>query len=309
MKKGLKRIGLGALLLALGLAGSTAQLTAKDQDEPRSTPVRIGMVGSLFRDQPPALVMALMKPFGSVMKAQTGVPGELVPGGDHFQMAQMLINDEIQLAVLHGVEFAWVRAKHPELQPLMIAVSTTHHIRCNLIVNCDCKAEGFGCLKGSILALPKGTREHVRLFMKKHCQSTCNLEPSALFQKITVPATIEDALDEVVDGEVGATLIDEVALEAYKRRKPGRCERLKTITQSEVFPSGAIVYHPGHLDEATLQKFREGMLNADKTILGKQMLMMWKLTGFEPVPQDYDETLTNILKLYPAPESERSASK
>src|SRR5439155_19367881 len=182
-----------------------------------------------------------------------------------------------------GVEFAWVRDKHAELQPLMIAVSTHRHLRCNLVVNCESEAEGFGCLKGSTLALPKGTREHVRLFMKKQCQAACSLEPNALFQKITIPPTIEDALDDVVDGEAAATVIDEAALDAYKRRKPGRCEKLKTIVQSEIFPSGAIVYHPGRLDDATLEKFRQGMLNADKTILGKQMLMMWKLTGFEPV--------------------------
>src|SRR5213593_4851546 len=102
--KGLKRVGLGAVLLALGITGAATRLSAKDQEE-RTTPVRIGMVGSLFRDQPPALVMAMMRPFGSVMKAQTGVPGELVPGGDPFQLAQMLINDELQLAVFHGVEF------------------------------------------------------------------------------------------------------------------------------------------------------------------------------------------------------------
>lgn len=307
--KGLTRLGLGALLLALALSGAAARLFAKDQDEARTTPVKIGMVGSLFRDQPPALVMAMMKPFGSVMKAQTGVPGELVPGGDPFQLAQMLVNDEIQLAVYHGVEFAWVRERHPELQPLMIAVSTHRHIRCNLIVNCDCEAECFADLKGGVLTLPKGTREHTRLFLKKHCPAACNLEPNAHFQKIAVPATVEDSLDDVVDGEAGATLIDDAGLDAYKRRKPGRSERLKTICTSEVFPSGAIVYHPGRLDEATLQRFREGMLNAGNTILGRQMLMMWKLTGFEPVPEDYNETLANILKAYPPPPAERAASK
>src|SRR5438105_7600350 len=168
---GLKRLWLGAVLLAVGLAGTAARLPAEDQGLPRNTtiPVKIGMVSSLFRDQPPALVLALMKPFGSVMKAQTGVPGELVVGGDPFQLAQLLIDNEVQLGVFHGVEYAWVREKHPELQPLMIAVSKHQHVHCALIVHADSDAEDFADLEGDILALPKGTREHTRLFLKRHC--------------------------------------------------------------------------------------------------------------------------------------------
>src|SRR5207248_852971 len=169
---GLTRVWLGAVLLAGGLAGTAARLPAADQGPPRNSniPVKIGMVSSLFRDQPPALVLALMKPFGSVMKAQTGVPGELVVGGDPFQLAQLLIDNEVQLGVFHGVEYAWVREKHPELQPLMIAVSKHQHVHCALIVHADDEAEDFAALEGGILALPKGTREHTRLFLRKHCQ-------------------------------------------------------------------------------------------------------------------------------------------
>jgi hypothetical protein len=58
---------------------------------------------------------------------------------------------------------------------------------------------------------------------------------------------------------------------------------------------------PGTLDEATLQRFREGMVNANKEVMARQMLTLWKLTGFEPVPEDYDAVLTNIIKPYPPP--------
>ena len=307
---GLTRLGLGALLLAGGLAVTAARLPAEDQGLPRNAnvPVKIGMVGTLFRDQPPALVLAMMKPFGSVMKAQTGVPGELVVGGDPFQLAKMLIDNEVQLGVFHGIEYGWVREKHPELQPLMIAVSKHQHVHCALIVRASSDAEEFADLEGGTLALPKGTREHTRLFLNKHCQA-CGHEQDTHFKKTTIPPTIEDALEDVVDGNVTAALVDEVGFEEYKRRKPTRCTQLRSLIRSEVFPSGAIVYHPGFLDEATLKRFRHGMLTADKSIMGKQMLMMWRLTGFEPVPKDYDETLKNIIKVYPPPPPERAASK
>jgi ABC-type phosphate/phosphonate transport system substrate-binding protein len=297
--KGLNIRGLGALVLTLSLAGGAGRWAAADSGESRTPSVRIALVGTLFRDQPAPLVLAMMRPFGSVMQAQTGVPGELVPGGDPFQVARTLVANEVQLAVLHGFEFAWVKQRHPELQPLMIAVNQHREVRCNLVVNRDCKAGCFADLKGQVLALPKGTREHVRMYMNRRCEAGGDARNH--FGKVAIPATAEDALDDVVDGEAHVSIVDEAAFDAYKRRKPARCEKLKTIDQSEAFPAGVIVYQPGVLDEQTLQRFREGMLNAEKTALGKQMLMMWRLTGFEQVPANYDEALVNIIKAYPPP--------
>jgi hypothetical protein len=41
-------------------------------------------------------------------------------------------------------------------------------------------------------------------------------------------------------------------------------------------------------------------MNANRTALGRQ-LTLWRLTGFEQVPPDYDRTLTEIVKAYPSP--------
>ena len=46
---------------------------------------------------------------------------------------------------------------------------------------------------------------------------------------------------------------------------------------------------------------RYGLLNAKQTLLGRQLLNLSKLTGFETVPDDYERTLTDIVKAYPAP--------
>jgi hypothetical protein len=55
------------------------------------------------------------------------------------------------------------------------------------------------------------------------------------------------------------------------------------------------------LNDATLRRFREGMLNASQDTRARQFLMLWKLTAFEAVPDDYDQTLNQILKAYPLP--------
>ena len=63
-----------------------------------------------------------------------------------------------------------------------------------------------------------------------------------------------------------------------------------------------VAYRPGTLEDKALNRFRDGLVNCQKTILGRQLLTMWKLTGFEPIPDDYEQTLKDIVKTYPAPE-------
>jgi ABC-type phosphate/phosphonate transport system substrate-binding protein len=294
----LSRIRYGLVLLAASVVGMLlpAPVLAEGKHE---GPIRIGMVGTLFRDVPASLVLAMMHPFGMLMKSQTGMDGKLLPGGDPYEVAQQIVDGKLDLAVLHGVEFGWVRAKHPELRPLMIAVNQQKHFTVHLVVRSDDTIKSLEDLKGTKLALAKGSREHVRMFLNKQCGPFCP-DFEKFFKTITVPANTEDALDDVVDGEVQAAVVENVPFEAFARRKPGRAAQLKTLTVSETFPSGVIVYKHGALDDETLDRFRTGMVNANKNIMGKQMLMMWKLTGFEAIPADYDTVLNDIVKAYPA---------
>lgn len=279
--------------LALLPAGVRAEATEEN-------PIKIGMPASLFRDVPASLMMAMMGPFKSLMKSQTGVPGDLVPGGEAFDVAQQLADNKIDLAVFHGIEYAWIKQKHPQIQPLMIAVNQDRHFRVHLVVKGGDSVKNIADLSGMKIAMPKGTREHSRLFLTKHCQ-VCGKVPGSFFKTTTMPATVEEALDDVVDGEVEAAIVEAVPLSSYTRRKPGRAAQLKSLIVSEVFPSGVIAFNPGHLDEVTLQKFRNGMTNANKNIMGRQMLMLWKLTAFEPVPEDYDTICKKITEIYPSP--------
>jgi ABC-type phosphate/phosphonate transport system substrate-binding protein len=295
-------IGLRVAVLALGLAVASAG-RASERGAARPEVVRIGMVNSLFRDTPEPMVMALMKPFGALMESQTGLKGQLVPAGAAESLGQQLAEDKVQLAVFHGFEFAWARQRYPELQPLMIAVNQKRHLRAHLVVNCDCQATGLADLKGRILAIPRRTREHCHLFLHRQCQE-CGQELSRLFAQITTPASAEEALDDLVDNTVQAAVIDGVALECYQRRKPARYTRLKTLHVSEVFPAGVVAYRQGALGEATLRRFREGMLAANRTPIGRQLMTLWMLTAFEPIPADYEETLANIVKTYPPPPPE-----
>jgi hypothetical protein len=76
------------------------------------------------------------------------------------------------------------------------------------------------------------------------------------------------------------------------------------LTESEVFPVPVVVYPKGGLDDETLKQLRKALIKASASADGKQMLLTWKMTAFQEVPQEYDEMLTRILKAYPAPKGE-----
>lgn len=288
------------LLLAAGRSAA--------ENESRATPIRIGLVASLFRDTPEPMVTTMMQPFGAIMESQTGLAGKMVPAGDAGHLGQLLAEDKVHLGVFHGVEFGWARLKYPQLRPLVIAVNQQRHLQALIVVRADAAPGLFADLKGKKLALPVHSREHCHLYLQ-HCCQQCGQEPKGFFGQVTTPANVEDALDDLVDGLVDVIVVDHVSLDCFQRRKPARYARLKVLQRSEIFPAAVVAYHPGGLDEDTLNKFREGMMNANKSILGRQFMTLWKLTAFEAIPADFEPTVTAILKTYPPPSPPPVAGK
>jgi ABC-type phosphate/phosphonate transport system substrate-binding protein len=288
------------LALALGLtAALAAGVLGTEREAPPKT-IQIGLVESLFTDLPKALVAAATQPFRKLMEAQTGFTGEFVHISSADKLAKMLTQDKVHLGVLHGFEFAWVQQKYPKLKPLVIAVNQDRHLYASLLVKQTSKVTNLKDLKGKSLAMPCFTREHCRLFLERECQE-CGQTTQKFFAKITTPSTVEEALDDVVDGRVEAVLVDGVSLSCYKRRKPVRFGKLKEVEKSIIFPAGVVIYHEGALDEAILTRFREGMIKANDNTRSRQLLTLFQLTAFEDIPQDYQSTLTNIAKAYPPP--------
>jgi ABC-type phosphate/phosphonate transport system substrate-binding protein len=293
--------------LCIGLAAAgflvsvcAAQLPAGDNPAP--DPVNIGLVDSAFVDIPKPLVQILMRPFSGLMKQLTGLNGKASAGGDWCTLGQKLKEGELHLGVFQGFEYAWAVQKDPKLRPLMIAVYYDRHLRSNVVVRKDCPANTLADLKGKDLALPMGTKGHGRLFLERLCSDCGPSNSTAFFNQVVRPEHAEAALDSLCDGYVQAALIDNVSLETYKLVKRGPYQRLKVLQQSEVFPPAVITYYEGALDETTRARLTRGMLAATKNPRTKEMMELFKITSFEPVPEDYTETLANILRVYPPPE-------
>jgi ABC-type phosphate/phosphonate transport system substrate-binding protein len=284
----------------LGLLIGLASLAVAQP--PRAEMVRVGMVQTFFNDVPRVMIEIASEPFSAVMREATGMSGQFVLSGDAFDVARQLQAGQLQLGVFHSFELAWARQKHPELTPLMVVVNKHHLVRAYLLTRKDNPAASFADLKGKDLALPVRTKEHCRLFVKQRCFEAGQCLPRDFFGTMVVSENIETALDDLCAGKVQATVVDSLGLEFYRDLKPGCFARLKVLQQSELFPPAVIAYREGAIEEATLTRVRDGLINANRLALGREMMKMWKIHAFEPVPQDYAQSLAEILKAYPVPE-------
>src|SRR5262249_31406909 len=150
------------MLLVLGAS-------AAGQNPPEK--LKIGIVSTQFRDVPPALAKLSLQPLQALVRSETGLANEFQLAKDADELADELAANKVHLGMFHGVEFAWIRHKHAELRPLVIAVNHHPHLRAHLVVAKDCEAGQFLDLRGKSLGVATGTRLHCRLFFERPCQA------------------------------------------------------------------------------------------------------------------------------------------
>jgi ABC-type phosphate/phosphonate transport system substrate-binding protein len=213
-------------------------------------------------------------------------------------LGEKMAAGELHLAFFQGYEFAWAQEKYPDLRPLSVAVNGDRYPVALLLTRSDNRARDFTGLRGQSLSLPITSHRFLRLFVERQCHAS-GMKTEEYFSRITEPDNFEDAIDDVVDGIVNATVVDGVALEAYRRRKPGRFKKLKELSRSQPFPPAVVAYYGSVLDQATLRRFRAGLLGAARKEKGQMLLTLSRLTAFESVPADFGSALTRTRKAYP----------
>lgn len=301
-----KAIARSSFLLSwLGAAGLTTTLMLALGAGVKATPIstlRIGTAGSLAATAGANREAAVLDTLRDFIKSETGFTNEIVKQESWQQLGSGLMRGQVHLGFFQGYEFASAQEKFPELKPLALTVNVHRYPTVHVLAQQNDKAESFADLQGRSIALPPGGGNAVRLFIDRQSEaqgSTAN----DYFTRITHAPTVEDALDDLVDGIVQAAAVERVALEAFKRLKPGRFARLKEVTRSQPFPPPLLAYCPGTLDDATLEKFRSGLLQAGQTNRGQTLMTHFRLTGFELPPLDFDRVLAETRRIYPAPGS------
>lgn len=277
-----------AAALALGAPGAPAA----------GGKVKIGLVKSLFREVPEAFVLFAMQPFKAFLESKMSVSSALVNGGTPVEMGKKLMAGSLDLGVFHGVEFAWARQRYKKLQPLFIAVNQEPVLHAHLIVNRSAPIKGVDALARKRVGVPNRSREHCWLFLERHC--TRPGVPVNRYLNIAKAFSCTQALAALAANEgYSAVLVDGIEWEEFKKKRPGQAARLRPLVSSAPFPCALVAYAPGHLALATLGKFKAGMLNAQKSPQGREMLAVMRITGFEEVPRDFDRQLDLAARAYP----------
>jgi ABC-type phosphate/phosphonate transport system substrate-binding protein len=283
---------LGALLIGWS---PSAQAENKPQF------LRIGTTGTLKSGRSAPEEKAALAILKSFIKDETGFDNEIVDEKDWQELGDQLAKGKVQLGAFHGYEFAWAQQRDPALRPLVLAVNGQLFPSVYVVTRKNDKARNFAGLQGQSIALlghAHGGFPH--LFLDREVQAH-NKQPKTFFSKVVTKDNVEDILDDVVDGTVQAAVVERASLEAYKRRKPGRFNQLKEIAKSPQVLPGVIAYYDKHLNAATLDRFRKGLLSANQKEKGQTLLTMFRLTGFRGVPPNFAQMLTQTQKAFPAP--------
>jgi ABC-type phosphate/phosphonate transport system substrate-binding protein len=281
------------IALASGLALSAVPSSGQ---QAKLAMLHIGASGSMTgkKDKEKGAMLTLK----AFIKDETGLDNEITTEKSWRDVVTGMAKGNLQIGVFQGYEFAWAAETDPKLKPLAIAVNIHRYPVVYIIVNKNDPAKDFAGLKGQSISIPAIGEGILQLFTERQCQAAGS-DLQGFFSKVTTPENVEDALDDVVDGTTQATVVDQAALEAFKNRKPARFNKLKPAAKSQPFPPPVVAYYENQLDDATLQRFKQGLLGASQKETGQTLLTLFHLTNFEAVPSDFDQVLAATRKAYP----------
>lgn len=277
-------------LAALAVLGAAAA--------PDPAIVRTGIYQSVFQDTSRESVEASIQGFKELMEDKTGDRCQALTVKDLAKLGGDLAAGRLQFGVVHGFELAWLRAKHPDLKPLVVAINQLHSVRAHVMTAANDPARDLAALKGTVMSVPRRTKAYCRLYLDRECKRL-GQPADQFFSRIDRPGNIEDSLDDVVDGKVQAALVDSVGLSRYKKRKPVRAAKLRQPAVSQLFPPSAVIYVPDAMSASMVRRFRDALLDLGGSPRGQEILREWKLSALEPVPKNYQQQLEATAKAYP----------
>lgn len=256
--------------------------------------LHIGTTGTLAPGKEESALSSLQ----SFIKDETGLNNDINRQKGWQELAERMAKGELHVGVFQGFEFAWATEKHPNLKPLALAVNVYQYPTAYIIARRDAGLKGVAGLQGKAVEVPVTGAGYLRFYLDRQAEAA-GKPAEQFFSQVTKADNAEDALDDVVDGKVQATVVDKATLEGYKRRKPQRFNQLAPAATSQPFPPTVIAVYGNVLDDKTQQQFRQGLLNAGSKERGKITLNMFRLTSFDAPPAGFAKVLAETRKNYP----------
>ena len=264
--------------------------------------LQIGMSESFFSDMPAAFTAVFTAEFKLVLKKALELDGDLDCKHDAVTITKKLDRKELDFALLHGHEFAWLQKDNPDLKPVVVAQGKNPAEEVYLVVHKDCAATSIADLRGKKIDIPAGSKAYCRVFLDRLCADNARSVPAMHFSAMEKSESPAAGLDAVCRQKCDAVLVDGYMLEFYKDvRGPVFDKHLRVLKQSEAFPHPIIVYKEGRVDEATVKHVREGMLKVHTNFLGRSLMTLAKFEQFVPMTDGYAKQLESVRASYPAP--------
>src|SRR5262245_7899211 len=259
---------------------------------------KVGIPKTAFRNVPAELQGAATQPFKDLMKGQMGLDSEIIRPADAAAVARALDDGKLAIGMLRGHEFGWAKDKCSDLVPLVCAIEKPKEIRAYLLVRHDRKATGLGDLKGGKLAMTDTLKDHARMFLAKRKADEMR---GGDFAETVKTATVHDAIHKVIDGGADVTAADQAAWVHFQKLYPGASGNVRVLSESDAFPPTVLVIKKGGLDDAMVQKMRDGFLTAHQSAKSARLLTFMRVERFAEVPAGFEEAAAECKKEYPAP--------
>jgi ABC-type phosphate/phosphonate transport system substrate-binding protein len=288
-----RRAWLGGLLATSFAGVSSWKLHAGDDK-----PAKVALVESVFSGQDRAKVVEQIRPFSEIVQKETGTKAIF----DVFSLAQVendLNKEEVQLVILTGLEYGWIRAKNEHAKALLVASIDPGATKTVVITKQADSAQALDKVLGYKTAVPERISFLTRFYLKK----TLNKNLEDAFKLIT-SGNVDETIEDLLDDKAQAAIITGAGLDAYKERKPGRFKKLKIIHESPDFPPATVMYNAKDADLGAVKRFEDALLKAGQTPEGQRVLTLYRLKGFEKLPSDYDKQVAEIVKQFPRPTGE-----
>lgn len=161
------------------------------------------------------------------------VPGRPKPDfqfGSPVNLANQLRRQKIHLAIMTGIEYAWIGQAFPELRPLVTAFTSDIRLKACILAPVESSAKTIFDLKGQSIVLPKRLQHFPLLYLQQEIVEQ-GAEPKSFFSRIVMANDTDEGVELVVDKKDSAILIDSESWRVYQERKPGRARKLKVIDE------------------------------------------------------------------------------
>ena len=290
-----RRVSWALGLAAIVLLGGRMSLQAGD---PALPSLKIGILHSFLGGAENAALLNQAGPLTEVLGSQLGVRLQLAAVPDAVAMSRQIVAGELDLGVMHGIEYGWLRQQTPQLMPIALAMNETIKLRALVIVPAGDEAKTIADLRGTTIFMPRKCLQHCPLYTQKLILDA-RLDPAGFFCGREQCRNIDEVLDSLVDGKGRCAMVDGLAWGIYQERKPGRAKKLRVLAESGWFPTAAVLAKEGGMDAERLTQIKAGFTSLHEKPMGRQMLMFWRLTQFVPVPAEYETLVQEILRELP----------